>query len=316
MQRLPRWPGQGQPATAPSAGRCHGPLRERDGAAPAARHPRNPALSVRRVAAASPDLPVRVSGRSSIPRARPPGLRLAALDGWVPMLRGEARNREESGLPGAWRRAPAFPQARVTAVMEIGTRAGPARHAGPCAESGMAQAEKLPGHPSSGMPVPADRHHAGAPPWSRAVATGAGLLRRCKGNMRLPAGEAFDDGSWPSVLIGSGPGRRKSRGELAVRIIACRISDGGEIIMPATTLMDHHFAPAAGRPGPPMTRPGPACRARRRLALQTPALARQEAGGLMLAHHAVRCLVHEAAGKSGEDADRSSFVHSVHVMRP
>ena len=35
----------------------------------------------------------------------------------------------------------------------------------------------------------------------------------------------------------------------------------------------------------------------------------------MLAHHAVRCLIHEAAGKAGEDPDRISFVHAVHVMR-
>ncbi len=68
--------------------------------------------------------------------------------------------------------------------------------------------------------------------------------------MRFPAGEALDDGSWPSVPGGSGPDRRKSRGELPVRIIACRISEDGEIIMLATTLMDHRLAPAAG-PAPP-----------------------------------------------------------------
>ena len=38
----------------------------------------------------------------------------------------------------------------------------------------------------------------------------AGLLWRFKGNMRFPAGEAFDDGSWLSVLRGSG--RETGRG--------------------------------------------------------------------------------------------------------
>ena len=85
------------------------------------------------------------------------GLRLAAFDGWVLNLRGEEGNRGTFGLPGAWRRAAAFPQTRMTAVMEVGTRAGPARHAGPLVESGADGAERLPGHPSSGMPVLADR---------------------------------------------------------------------------------------------------------------------------------------------------------------
>ena len=35
----------------------------------------------------------------------------------------------------------------------------------------------------------------------------------------------------------------------------------------------------------------------------------------MLAHYAVRRLIHEAADKAGEDPDRISFVHAVRVMR-
>ena len=48
------------------------------------------------------------------------------------------------------------------------------------------------------------------------------------------------------MLRGSGRDRRKSRGELPVRIIAYRIKDDGEIFMLATTLLDHDAAPAAG----------------------------------------------------------------------
>ncbi len=53
-----------------------------------------------------------------------------AHDGRVLNLRGEEQNRETFGLPGASRGAPAFPQARVTAVTETGTWAALARHAG------------------------------------------------------------------------------------------------------------------------------------------------------------------------------------------
>ena len=34
-----------------------------------------------------------------------------------------------------------------------------------------------------------------------------------------------------------------------------------------------------------------------------------------LAHYAVRRLIHEAAGKVGEDPDRLSFLHTVNVVR-
>ena len=48
---------------------------------------------------------------------------------------------------------------------------------------------------------------------------------------------------------------------------------------------------------------------------RTPELARQEFRGLLLAHFAVRGLMHEAALRAGEDPDRLSFLHAVRVVR-
>ena len=48
---------------------------------------------------------------------------------------------------------------------------------------------------------------------------------------------------------------------------------------------------------------------------KTPELVRQEFWGLLLAHFAVRGLVHEAALRADEDPDRLSFSHSVCVVR-
>ena len=48
---------------------------------------------------------------------------------------------------------------------------------------------------------------------------------------------------------------------------------------------------------------------------KTPDLVRQEFYGLMLAHFAVRGLMHEAALKADEDPDRLSFLHAVRVVR-
>ena len=48
---------------------------------------------------------------------------------------------------------------------------------------------------------------------------------------------------------------------------------------------------------------------------KTPDLVRQEFYGLMMAHFAVRRLMHEAALSADEDPDRISFVHAVRVVR-
>ena len=48
---------------------------------------------------------------------------------------------------------------------------------------------------------------------------------------------------------------------------------------------------------------------------KTPDLVRQEFYGVMLAHFAIRGLMHDAALKADEDPDRLSFVHAVRVIR-
>ncbi|MPZ21856.1 MAG: transposase [Luteitalea sp.] len=48
---------------------------------------------------------------------------------------------------------------------------------------------------------------------------------------------------------------------------------------------------------------------------KTPNLVRQEFYGLLLAHVAVRGLMHDAAVRVREDPDRLSFVHAVRVIR-
>ena len=46
-----------------------------------------------------------------------------------------------------------------------------------------------------------------------------------------------------------------------------------------------------------------------------PDLVRQEFYGFMMAHFAIRGLMHEAALKANEDPDRLSFLHAVRVVR-
>ena len=74
------------------------------------------------------------------------------------------------------------------------------------------------------MLLPADRGQFGFPLWLRASETGAELLWRVPANALLhPAGEPFEDGSWPAELRGSGLDRRRSRGACRVRVVEPRL---------------------------------------------------------------------------------------------
>jgi IS4 transposase len=48
---------------------------------------------------------------------------------------------------------------------------------------------------------------------------------------------------------------------------------------------------------------------------KTPELVQQEFYGMMMAHFAIRGLMHEAALKANEDPDKLSFLHAVRVIR-
>ncbi len=48
---------------------------------------------------------------------------------------------------------------------------------------------------------------------------------------------------------------------------------------------------------------------------KTPDLVLQEIYGLLMAHFAIRGIMHEAALKATEDPDRLSFIHAVRVLR-
>ncbi len=55
--------------------------------------------------------------------------------------------------------------------------------------------------------------------------------------------------------------------------------------------------------------------ARMVLRSKTPELVRQEFYGLLMAHFAIRALLHEAALEADEDPDRLSYLHAVRLVR-
>ena len=302
----------------------------------------------------TPSMAVHVSGKSSISRARSRlgtapfaalcrarvevvaeretrgawyrGRRLVAFDGSTLDVPDETENREAFGLPGSGRGQAAFPQVRLTAMVEVGTRAAFAWCRGPLRDSEAEHAEALLAHLTVGMLVLADRGYFGFPLWLRATQTGADLLWRVKAGVRLPVLERLADGSFRSVVRGSGQDRRRSRGECPIRVVEYRVAGEGEqVYRLATTLLDPQHAPA----------PELAALYHERwesentydevkthllgrgavLRSKTPELVRQEVDGLMLAYYAVRWLIHAAARQADEDPDRLSFVHAVQVVR-
>ena len=258
---------------------------------------------------------VRARATATTPGATWRGLALRAWDGTTLDLPDEAVNREAFGKPGAARGEAAFPQVRLTALVEVGTRVPLAWTQGPYRESETAQAQRLHDHLGPGQLLLADRGYLGRDPWAQAAATGAQLLWRARRDTDLPVDRVLADGSWLSPY---GDGR--------VRVVAYTLAEApDETYRLVTTLLDPETAPAAelaalyherwasetayDEPRTHMLGPRPSLRSK------TPELVRQEVEGLLLAYHAVRAFLAEAARDEDLDPDHLSFVHAVRVVR-
>ncbi len=110
---------------------------------------------------------------------------MLAYDGTTLDVPDEERNREAFGRPGAGRGEAAFPKARVTALVEAGTRAALPWKQSPYQESEKAQAMRLHEHLQSGTLLLADRGYLGAELWQAAARTGAALLWKARRNLAL-----------------------------------------------------------------------------------------------------------------------------------
>ena len=284
----------------------------------------------------TPRLTARISGRSSISRARSRlgpepfaalretcvrplatpstagawyrGYRVVAIDGLTLTLPDEAGNRKFFGVPGAPDGSRALPRVRVAVLVELGTRAPLAWCGGPVSVSQADQAERLVPRLEAGMLVLADQSCWGHPLWLMARERGADLLWGARSTMTFPVHRHLPDGSWESVFAGSG------RDMHPVRALTCTLPGSEEHDTLITTLLDHELAPATelaalysrrreigiacDEVGTHMLGPGAMLRSK------TPELALQEVEGLMLAHYAVRSLIHEAAGHAGNGPDR------------
>jgi Insertion element 4 transposase N-terminal/Transposase DDE domain len=254
--------------------------------------------------------------------------RLISLDGSTLDVADQKGNVKAFGRPAASRGQSAFPQLRFVALVESGTHvlfgtqvAGIESGEIPLATTALRSLR-------AGMLCLADRLFYGYQLWALAAATGADLLWRVKKNMRLPCEQRLPDGSYLSRLYPTPKAQRHGRHGAIVRVVEYRLEGvpGAEpIYRLLTTLLDPAAAPAAELAALYHERweietaldelKTHLRGARIVLRSKTPDLVKQEFYGLMLAHFAVRGLMHEAALKAGEDPDRLSFLHAVRVVR-
>jgi Insertion element 4 transposase N-terminal/Transposase DDE domain len=254
--------------------------------------------------------------------------RLVSLDGSCLDVADTEANRAEFGVPGASRGASAFPQLRFVALVENGTHVLFGARLGRYAEGETTLAHEVLTALRPGMLCLADRQFFGYALWLTATATGADLLWRVKHNLRLPREAVLADGSYLTTVYPSDKNRRHRRGGVQVRVVEYRlegIAAAEPLCRLVTSILDPTQAPAAELAALYHERweiEGALAElkthlrgARVVLRSKTPELARQEVWGLLLAHFAVRGLMHEAALQADEDPDRLSFSHAVRVVR-
>lgn len=256
------------------------------------------------------------------------GWRLVSLDGSTLDVADESDNEKAFGRPGASRGASAYPQIRFASLVENGTHVlfGSAMGDYRTGEITLAQQVLLSLRP--GMLCLADRNFFGFGLWNEAQKTGADLLWRVKKNLRLRCEKALADGSYLSRIYASERDWRHQSQGILVRVIDYRLEGvaGAEpIYRLVTTILEPRPAPAQELAALYHERweietALDELKTHLRgsqivLRSKTPALVRQEFYGLMMAHFAIRGLMHEAALEADIDPDRLSFLHAVRVVR-
>jgi hypothetical protein len=261
--------------------------------------------------------------------------RLVSLDGSTLDVADEEANEEAFGRPGASRGSSAYPQIRFVCLVENGTHVlfGSKMDAYATGETTLAQAV-LPCLRQD-MLCLADRNFFGFALWEQAQKTGAELLWRAKKNLGLACEKRLPDGSYLSRIYArrdrsheAGAGRRQNAQGTVVRVIDYQlhgVADAEPVYRLLTTILDHEKAPAKELAAlyhdrweveTALDELKTHLRGSKIvLRSKTPDLVRQEFYGFLMAHFAIRGLMHEAALKADEDPDHLSFTHTVRVLR-
>jgi hypothetical protein len=253
---------------------------------------------------------------------------LVSLDGSSLDVADTVENENAFGRPASKRGSSAFPKLRFVALLESGTHVLWAAQMDKFAVGENTLAKSVVPALRPAMLCLADRLFFGYDLWQAATKTGGDLLWRVKRTVRLDMEARLPDGSYLSHIYANTSDRRNRRKGIAVRVIEYRlegVKDAEPLYRLITTILDHRQAPAEELAALYHERweiettldelkthlRGAAIVLRSK----TPELVKQEFFGLLMAHFAIRGLMHEAALKADEDPDRLSFLHAVRVVQ-
>ena len=258
------------------------------------------------------------------------GLRLMSIDGTREDVPDTPANAAFFGRSHGGRGDGAFPQMQAVYLCESGTHALCDAGFWPCQTGERTGGLRMLRSVTEGMLVMWDR---GFHSFDMALKTrqrGAHFLGRLPAYVKPRLLEVLPDGSYLAYIYPSDPQRKKRGEHLLVRIIEYTIDDPhrpghGKRHRLITSLLEPDRYPAHTL----------ACEYHQRweieitideldthqrlpnlpLRSQKPAGVIQEAYGLLIAHYAVRSVMHEAAVQHGLDPDRLSFINAVRIIR-
>ena len=262
------------------------------------------------------------------------GLHLVSLDGTTLDVQDTEANRAHFGGPSTKEPAGkklrgAFPQVRLLALAECGTRALIAACCGGYRTGEKTLARQLLPRLTAGMLLLADANFACYELWRDAAADGAELLWRIGVSFTLPVDEVLADGTYLSRLKAPRHLRKAGAADIIVRVTEYRLEDAAgevtETFALITTLLDPGQAPARelaelyharweietalGAFKTEMKGAGIVLRSK------TPDGAEQEIWALLCAYHAIRDLICAAAALAGQDPLRISFASALDTVR-
>jgi hypothetical protein len=265
------------------------------------------------------------------------GLRLVALDGSCFELSDEAGIVEAFGRPGSRTGFSAYPQARCAVLVECGSHAILGANLDAYRTDEWQVCAPLLEHLQPDMLCLADRGFDGFVYWQQARERGVQLLWRCMKDRTLPVLRELDDGSYLSAICP--PSSARGRAQATQESIIVRVIEYSLPGVPAaagldapepryrliTSLLDPATAPARELAALYHERwhvegvfdemKTHLLQARRVLRSKTADLVRQEFYGWVLAHYAVRWLLHQGADLHGVAHRERSFSGHLQLMR-
>lgn len=270
--------------------------------------------------------------------------RLMSMDGTTLDVADTAANTDHFTHSGNHRNRSAFPQLRMVTLSETGTRAIVGATMGPFSTGERTLADELGPWCEEGMLVLADAGFYSWKMWTNYSCAGAELAWRVGSQLELPMVRPLDDGSYLAMLFSPRVKSRKAKDALlaqartgqdldperalVVRAVDYTVPDAnpeGELITLITTITDptqisaQELAALYGRRWEHET---VLSEVKTRLlgagtviASQSPPMVIAQVWGVLLAHYAVRELMHRSAEHLGLAPDRLGFTHTVRIVR-